>query len=225
MKSTSLLSAPKTLKAFVYQFKHRKQILVIEEEHIDKERDKLNTEFSSCLNSFMVDVLLFVTALITIIVMMVVIYMVCGHSKLKTLVTNMALQQMKGIVTADPRLQDIHCTCKTQWYMTALLLLVLLGIVFIITNKIRKSNLLQGHLFSNVTKVMLFISDSQSYVLISLRKVAQSIHLFRIGGRLTSECINFKRNCIWDVLKIDWKEVRVTLNENDSNLLIRNYGN
>ena len=61
------------LKDFVHQFKHRKQILDIEEEHIDEERDKLNTKFSSFLNSFMVDVFLFLTALITIIAMMVVI--------------------------------------------------------------------------------------------------------------------------------------------------------
>ena len=124
----------KRLKDFVYQFKHRKQILDIEEEHIDKERDKLNTKFCSFLNSFMVDVLLFVTALVIIIVTMVVIYVVCCHSKLKTL----ALQQMKGIEAADPRFQEIHCTSKTQWYMIALLLLILLGVVFIVTNKIRK---------------------------------------------------------------------------------------
>ena len=30
--------------------------------------------------------------------------------------------------------------------------------------------------------------------------------------------INFKRNWIWDVLEIDWKEVRVTLNGNEINL-------
>ena len=93
-----------------------------------------------------------------------------------------------------------------------------MGIVFIITNKIRKSNLLWGHLFLNVTKVMLFISDSQSCVLISLCKIAGSIHLFRIRGRLTPESINFKRSWIWDVLEIDRKEVRVTLNGNEINL-------
>ena len=62
---------------------------------------------------------------------------------------------------------------------------------------------------------MLFISDSQSYVPVNLCKIVGSIHLFRIRGRLTPECINFKRNWIWDVLQIDWKEVRVTLNGNE----------
>ena len=166
----------------------------------------------------MVDIFLFVTALITIIVTMVVIYVVCSHSKLKTLVTNITLQQLRRVEATDPRFQDVYCTCKTKCYMIALLLLMLLGIVFIVTNKIRKSNLLRGCLFSHITKVMLFISDTQSYVLTNLCKTAGSIHSFRIRGRLTPECINFKRNWIWDVLEVDWKEVKVTLNWNEVNL-------
>ena len=101
--NSRLLSAPKTLKDFVHQFKHRKQILDIEEEHIDDERNKLNTMFGSFLNSFMVDVFLFVTTLIIIIVTMVVIYVVCGHSKLKTLVTTIALQHLKRVEATDLR--------------------------------------------------------------------------------------------------------------------------
>ena len=142
--NSSLLSVPKMLKDFVHQFKHRKQIFDIEEEHIDEEREKLNTKFSSFLNSFILDVFLFVTTFVTIIITMVVIYVTCGHSELKTLVTNVDLQQLKRVEATDPRFQDIHSTCKTQWYMIALLLLILLGIVFIITSKIRKSDLLRG---------------------------------------------------------------------------------
>ena len=65
---------------------------------------------------------------------------------------------------------------------------------------------------------MLFILDAQSYVPVNLCKIAGSIHLFRLRERLTPDCINFKRNWIWDVLEIDWKEVRVTLNGNEVNL-------
>ena len=75
----------------------------MEEEHIDNERDKLNTNFSSFLNSFMVDVFLFVTALITIIITLVVIYVVCSHSKLKPLITNIALQHLKRVEAIDLR--------------------------------------------------------------------------------------------------------------------------
>ena len=206
------------LKDFVHQFKHRKRILDLQEEHKDEERNKLNFKFSFVLNNFMIDVFLFVAALITIIVTLLVIYVVCSHLKLKTLVTNIALQHFKGVEATDQRFQDVHCTFKMQWYIIALLLLILLDIVFIVTSKVRKSNLFRGHLFSNITKVMLFISDTQSYVPVNLCKIAGSIHLFRIRGRLNPECINFMRNWIWDVLEINWKEVRVTLNGNEINL-------
>ena len=95
-----------------------------------------------------------------------------------------------------------------------MLLLILLSIIFIVTSKVRKSNLFRGHLFSNITKLMLFILDTQSYIPVGLCKIAGSIHLFRIRGRLTHQCIKFKRNWISDVLEIDWNTVRVTWNGN-----------
>ena len=58
----------------------------------------------------------------------------------------------------------------------------------------------------------------QSYVPINLCKIAGSIHLFKIRGRLTPEYIKYKRNWIWDILEIEWKEVNLTLNGNEINL-------
>ena len=95
---------------------------------------------------------------------------------------------------ADPRYQDIYCVCKMQWYIIGMLLIILLGMNYLVTNKIKKTNLFGGCLFSNVTKVKLFISNMQSYVPINLCKVAGSIHLFKIRGRLTPENIKFKKN-------------------------------
>ena len=183
-----------------------------------KERDKQSSQFSSFLNSFLAHVFPFVAALVTIVVTLVVVYVVCSQSKLKTLVTNIALQCIKGTEAANPKLQDTYCVCKMQWCIIALLILILLGIALLVINKIKKSNLFGGHLFSNVTKVMLSISNIHSYVPINLCEIAGSIHLFRIRGKLTPECIKFKKNWIWDVLEIDWKEVRVTLNGNEVTL-------
>ena len=57
--------------------------------------------FSSFLKSFLVDVLLFSAALVRMIKTLVVIYMVCGQSKLEALVTNIALQHVKETETTD----------------------------------------------------------------------------------------------------------------------------
>ena len=65
---------------------------------------------------------------------------------------------------------------------------------------------------------MLLISDTQSYVPVNLCKIAGSIHLFKIRGKLTPENIKSKKNWILNVLEIDWKEVKVMLNGNEINL-------
>ena len=213
----SSLNTPKTLKDFVHQYKNKKKILELQE-HIDEERTKQSSKFGSFLNSFLADICLFSAASVTIILTLVVIYVVCGQPKLKTFVANIALQHIKGIEAPDSRYQEIYCACKMQWYIIGMLLIILLGMIYLITNKIKKSNLFGGCLFSNATKVKLFISNMQSYVHINLCKIAGSIHLFKIRGRLTPENIKFKKNWIWDVLEIDWKEVSMTLNGNEINL-------
>ena len=65
---------------------------------------------------------------------------------------------------------------------------------------------------------MLFISNTTTYVSIKLCRIAGSIHLFGIRGRLTIESVIFKRNWIWDVLEIDWRNIGMMVNGNDINL-------
>ena len=82
------------------------------QEHIDKESSEQSSNIESFLNSCLADILLFMAALLTIIVTLVVIYVACGQSKLKTLVANKALQCIKGTEAVDPGFQDIYCACK-----------------------------------------------------------------------------------------------------------------
>ena len=184
------------------------------QEHIDEERAKQSFKFGSFLNSFPADTHLFSAALVTIIIMLVVIYVVFRQSKLKTLVANIALQCIKGIEAADPRYQDIYCVCKMQWYIIGMLLIILLGMIYLVTNKIKMSNLFEGHLFSNVTNVKLFISNMQSYVPINVCKIAGSIHLFKIRGEINSRKYKIQEKQDLGCLEIDWKEVSTTLSGN-----------
>ena len=124
-------------------------------------------------------------------------YMVCRQSKSKALVANIALQHTKAVEAVDSAAR--YCICEPNWYIVDLLLIILLGITYLVMNKIRKSFLLKGHLFSNVTKIILFISNTTTYVPIKLCRIAGSIHLFKIRGRLTIQNVRFKRNWIWDV--------------------------
>ena len=99
-----------------------------------------------------------------------------------------------------------------------MLSLSILGIVIFIILNDRQLKLSRGHLFSNTVKIMLFISDPQYYVPVKLCRTAGSIHLFKITGKLTPEHIKLKRNILWDVIELDWKEGTMTLNGNKINL-------
>ena len=59
---------------------------------------------------------------------------------------------------------------------------------------------------------MFFISDMQYYVLIKLCKTTINIDLFKITGILTTEKVKLNKHYIWDILEVDWKEVKVIFN-------------
>ena len=100
-------------------------------------------------------------------------YMLYRQSKLKALVTNIAMQRIKAVEAAD--MSDMHCT---QWYIRGMLIIITSGMLYLVTNKLRKTSFCKGCLFSNNTKILLFLSNAHSYVPIKLCKVVGSIHLF-----------------------------------------------
>ena len=91
----SLINAPKTLQDLATQYRNKKNILDKKEQNLDKPED--NSRFQSFLNSFLADVLIFSDALITLDITLIIIYMLYGQSKLKALVTNIAMQRKKQL--------------------------------------------------------------------------------------------------------------------------------
>ena len=90
-----------------------------------------------------------------------------------------------------------------------MLIISILGIVVFIILNSRRLKLFRGHLFSNAVK-MLFISDAQYYIPVKLCKTAGGIDLFKNTGKSSPYDIKLKRNILWDVIEIYWKEVTVT---------------
>ena len=200
--SPRLLNAPKTFRDLVNQYNNKRQIQDMHGQ-IVVEKDKRRSKFGSFLKSFLPDVLVFTVAGITVVISLIIIYILCGQSKMKMLVTNLPLQCLKPAEATDSTVK--YCICEPNWYIVGLLMLMLLGITYLVLNKIKKSTLFKGRLLSNVTQVMLFPSDTRSYVPVKWCGIAGSIHLFRIEWRLTMEDVKFKKNWIWDIIEIDWK--------------------
>ena len=92
------------------QYRDKKNILDKKEQELDNLEK--NSKFKSFLNSFLVDILIFTTALITLIIALIIIYVIYRQSKLKALVTNIAMQRIKAVEAAD--VSNMLCTCVTE---------------------------------------------------------------------------------------------------------------
>ena len=123
----------------------------MKERHIN-----LNSELSnknSFFQEFHYRCFLFVAVIVSLLVTTLVMHILCKHMKLKTLVTSLALQQIKevGAVSKQEHISmshDIECKCKTQWYTICMLIISLLGIVVCLDLNIRKLKVFRGHLLS-----------------------------------------------------------------------------
>ena len=88
---SKFLQAPKTLKEYITQYQENKKSLNI------KEKNLKEPTFNTFLSSYMLDVILFVTGILTVILTFIITYMLCGQSKLKSMVANLALQCVKTV--------------------------------------------------------------------------------------------------------------------------------
>ena len=175
-----------------------------------------SSNFKTFMHSFITDVLVFTAALVAVVITFIIIYMLTGQSKLKTLVANIALQCVKATDALNPR---NHGTQSGDTGMLKFLMVLNLTIVVLmILVKIRKSKIFQGHFFSNMVNIKLFIADTESYVPLELNKVAGNVLLFKLTGALLLENVTLKKNWIWGVLDVNWNNVHITLNDREIHL-------
>ena len=164
---------------------------------------ELNTNKNFFSDNYIIDIFLFITVIIFLLVTTLKVYLLCKHKRLRMLIGSLVLHQVKEVGAVTQK--EIKTECKPLTYIS--LILTILGLVMIAIPHYRKSKLCRGHMFSNAVKIMIFISDVQYYVLMKLCKTAGSIHLFKITGMIKSENIKLNQNSIWDTLEIDWKEL------------------
>ena len=174
------------------------------------------SNFKGFISSFIADIIGFATALLTIITALVVSYIVTGHSKLNTLVTNIALQYIKTVEAAV--LNPNHVICESG--LEKILLIINLAVVTIMAfTKLRKSRIFKGKLFSNTIRVKLFVVDNHCYIPLHLNRLAGSVHIFKLHSIFTKDNLVLKKNWIWDVLEIDWTCVYLLQDHKEINLL------
>ena len=106
--------------------------------------------------------------------------------------------------------------CGTLAYIG--MALTILSMAIVIFLHYRKSKFCRGYMFSNIMKIVPFISDIQHYLLIKLCKTAGSLHLFKIKGTLKPEDIKLNKNYLWDTSEIKWNVINLSFNGNEIDL-------
>ena len=189
-----------------------------DKEIFDLQRRHTRHTFSPNKNFFVnkiVNIFTFTSSIISIITITLVIYLFCKHKHIRTIVASLLLYKAKGVEARTTTKID-DSGCGTLAYIGIALTLLSMEIVILL--HYRQSKFCRGHRFSNIVKIVLFISDVQHYIPIKLCKTSGSLHLFKITGTLTSEDIKLNRNYVWDTLEINWDKIKLVFNSNEMNL-------
>ena len=206
----TLLHASNNLKDFINTYAKKKEIFELQERHVTT---ILNTSKNFFSNNYIVDIFVFIPSIISLISTTLVIYLLCKNKKIRVLIASLISHQVKEVGATS---RETNSECTALAYIE--IILTILSLIIVTFLHYRKSRFCKSYRFSNVVKVMIFISDVQNYVPIKLCKTAGSIHLFKIIGTLKAKNIKLNKNYLRDTLEIDWKEVTVTYNGNKIDL-------
>ena len=127
----------------------------------------------------------------------------------------MILHKAKEVEAKSPT-ETNNPECGTLAYIGMTLTIMSMAVVIFI--HYRKSRLCRGYKFSNIVKIVLFISGVQNYIPIKLCKTSDSLHLFKIKGTLKPEDIKLNKNYLWDTLEINWNGIKLSFNGNEIDL-------
>ena len=202
-----LMHAPIMLKDFMEQYQENKMMII--------RQDNPKSKFREFINSFLVNMLIFIAAILTVFLVLKIIYVLTGQSKLKGLITTMALQRVRAVEALNTDRQVQNCN---SGLLKVLMILNLVIVVSLLLRKIKKSIFFWGQPFSNMVKIKLFLADTKSYVSLNLNQSARNTHLFKLIGELSSDNVILKKNWIWDVLEIRWVDTHIMLNSKEIHL-------
>ena len=150
----SLLHASINIKGFMNSYTKRKE----------RHDSTFNTNKNFFSNNRILDIFIFISSIISLISTTLIIYLICKHKKIGTLVISLALHQIEEVSANSRETHPAECT--TLAYIG--IIPTILSLILITYLHYRKSRLCKGHTFSNAKKIMIFISDAQNYVPIKL---------------------------------------------------------
>ena len=104
--SSKLMHAPMVLKDFMEHYCDNRMTIV--------KQNNPQSKFRKFINSFLIDMLMFIAVVLTVFLVLVIIYVLTGQSKLKTLITTMALQRVRAMEALNTDRQTQNCNFWTN---------------------------------------------------------------------------------------------------------------
>ena len=105
-----------------------------------------------------VNIFMFTSSIISIITIIIVIYLFCKHKHIRTIIASLILYKAKEVeANSNSNSETNNYECKTLAYIG--MVFTVLSMITVIFLHYRKSKLCRVYRFSNVVKIVLFISD------------------------------------------------------------------
>ena len=119
----TLLTAPTTLKDFMNSYAKQKEIFDLQERH---DKTILNTNKNFFSGNYIVDIFIFISAVISLQTTTLTVYLLCKHKKIRALMASLVLQQVKEV---GAEMQQANSECRTLAYIGIILTILSLIIV------------------------------------------------------------------------------------------------
>ena len=114
------------LKDFINSYTKHKEIFDLQERH-DSDSTELNTNKNFFSDSYIVDIFMFILAVISLLATTLSVYLICTHKKLLALIATLVLNQVKEVSAVMQK--EIHSECKILAYIE--IILTILSLVMI----------------------------------------------------------------------------------------------
>ena len=126
----------------------------MKERHDTVNIESLNKNFFT--NTLTVDIFAFTAAISLAIATIIILYLLCKHNKLRTLVASLVLQQVKEVGTSAMKHDTNNaCSCIPQFYIILALSASIFRLVTFVILQVRRIKLCRGTLFLNAVKIIL----------------------------------------------------------------------
>ena len=123
-----LMHAPIMLKDIMEQYRENRMTIT--------NHQIARSKFQKFINSFLVDTLIFIAAILTIFLALVIIYILTGQSKLRALISTIALQRIRTMEALNRDKPVQNCN---SGLLKILMILNLVIVVLLLLRKIKKS--------------------------------------------------------------------------------------